>query len=173
MEGDELSSEEIAFLLSKYLDRDSSSFLELNHSRLFRDVKNDANLAPASYEKVKLFQQSLEYYSKSKERYQLKGKKRHSQFRRYQTYSPGSILAGDLAFLNHLTPMTQNGSKTVLVIIDLFSRFCGLRLQRSNSSKHTLASFEAMIGNFTQRDRYSNYRYFLCDRGYLENPDAY
>ena len=168
MEADEISSEEIAYLLSKYLDRDSSSFLELNHGRLFREVKNDANLAPASYEKVKLFQQSLEYYSKSKERYQLKGKKRHSQFRHYQNYSPGSILAGDLAFLNHLTPMTQSNSKTVLLVVDLFSRLASLRLQRSNSSKDTLASFESMIGNFTQRDQYNNYRYFLCDRGYLE-----
>ena len=141
----QLDSDEIAYLLSQFLDRESSSFLEINEGKLLRKIRADATAFPSSPTTIKDFEESLSYFSRSKAKYQLKGKKRYNAFRRYKCFSPGSMLAGDLGFLHHLTPFTKDKSKTILVICDLFSKYCKVTLQKSNSAHDTLLSFKKSI----------------------------
>ena len=119
----EKDREQIQFLLKKYLDPSSSIHLELNRSHIFRAIKNDAIARPASTATIKHFQESLSYFSRQKERYMLRGKKRHLNYRQYLSFAPETILCADLAFLHHLSPLSKSKSKTVLCLLDLFSKF--------------------------------------------------
>ena len=75
-------------------------------------------------------------------------------------------LLGDLGFIQDAANLTNSRKKTILVVIDLFSRYCQIRLQGSNTASETLSSFDSMLPHFTSRDPFSkNPTHFLCDRG--------
>ena len=91
---EEINSNEIAYILSRYLDRTSTTFLLRNEGELFRKIQKDASKYPTDLQTIKTFQQSLSYYSRMRDRQRLKGRKRYAGFRRYTSFSPGAMIAG-------------------------------------------------------------------------------
>ena len=89
-----IERDEVSYILSRYLDRHSSVYLQQNESKLFKKIKSDASMYPTDFHTIQNFKQSLSYYSRVRDRYRLKGKRRYSSFRRYTTFSPGTMLAG-------------------------------------------------------------------------------
>ena len=91
---DQINSDEIAYILSRYLDRTSTTFLLQNERELFKKIQKDASKYPTDLQTIKTFQESLSYYRRMKARQRLKGRKRYAGFRHYTSFSPGAMIAG-------------------------------------------------------------------------------
>ena len=124
----------------KYRDPDSRVFLETNLHNIYAAAKHDGDLNPVRRKDILTFQASLSTLSRLKEQRILRGRKRVLSFRKWKSYGPNNIWAGDLAFIPNIHDRSKK--HTVLVLADVFSRLCHLSLQKGNSSIETSNSLK-------------------------------
>ena len=95
MAGAPVPDEQIRDLLARYLDPTSVAHLETNERKILQSVRRDAAKYPATIPTIRYFRDSLSYYSRARERYILKGRRRYNSFRKHVSFSPESILCGE------------------------------------------------------------------------------
>ena len=149
-------------LLLRYNDPENPLHLDLSAKRIIEKLSTDGS--PVTASEIQQFKSSLEYYSMARERRLLRGKKRYLSFRPWVSFSPQSILALDLCFLYDLTTKA-NSNSTILVMLDVYSRFTRVSLQKNKSAAVTLKNFEQNLPFFTQNFPEKQYKYAATDLG--------
>jgi transposase InsO family protein len=164
---------ELPVLWSLYNDQTSKLFMQKSTKTLYDGAKEDARLYGISIASILKFKTYVEEISRQKtDKFLKKGEKRYG-FRKYRSFAPKQIISGDLCFLDSVEIRRMNKNKfIVLVLMDLFSRVCSLRLQSSAKAVDTLRSFRnSLASDFGVTEPSSkalfrdNFRLFISDRG--------
>ena len=87
--------EQLQSLLTQYLDPRSAAHLELNSQKILKELKEDSKKFPATIPTIRFFRDSLSFYSRARDRYMLRGRRRYNSFRKYVSFSPESVLCGE------------------------------------------------------------------------------
>ena len=104
----------------QFINPNSELFLETNTEKIFQGAKNDANLYPVSRDEILAFKDNLELASRNFEQRTLGNRQpRYLNYKSYISFSPRSIICGDLLFVKSLKHL---GKKTVVIslFMDIF-----------------------------------------------------
>ena len=107
-------------IYSQFINPNSDLFLETNSEKIFQAAKKDANLYPVSREEIAKFQSNLELKSRDFQQRTLGNRgPRYLNYKSYISFSPRSIIAGDLMFVKSLKHL---GKKTIVIslFMDIF-----------------------------------------------------
>jgi hypothetical protein len=164
---------ELPVLWTLYNDQTSKLFMQKSTKALYDGARKDARLYGISIASILKFKTYVEEISRQNTaKFLRKGERRYG-FRKYRSFAPKQIISGDLCFLNSVDIRKMNKNKfIILVLMDLFSRACSLRLQRSAKAVDTLRSFRnSLAADFGVTEPSSkavcrdNFRLFISDRG--------
>ena len=111
-------------IYAQFVNPTSKLFLETNTEKLFQAAKFDANLYPVSREEIQKFKENLELASRHFEQRTLGNRQpRYLNYKSYISFSPRSIICGDLMFVKSLKHL---GKKTVVIslFMDMFRFIC-------------------------------------------------
>ena len=150
-------------LVQLYRSPASNIFLTRDAQKIYDAVKNDAKLYPTSHKDILRLLQTVESNFRDRETKTLRGKRRYLSFRRWLTFSPCSILLGDLCFLPSIQGQKEK-RHVICVFMDAFSRLVFMKLQKGTTSRETLQSFEESLAFFYAND-VGKYRLFCSDKG--------
>ena len=107
-------------IYAQFRNPSSNLFLETNTEKIFQAAKTDANLYPVSRDEILAFKNNLELASRNFEQRTLGNRRpRYLNYRSYISFSPRSIICGDLLFVKSLKHL---GKKTVVIslFMDIF-----------------------------------------------------
>ena len=156
------------FLLHNFSDINSPLFGDTNINRVYHEAKSKSLTEPTTLASIKQLQSKVESLSKMKERYILRGRRRHYSHRPWLSFGPRHLLLSDLAFLKrlHVSPTQKQSHRTLFLAMDHFSRLIFLKFQKNRSSSETLKSFIQAFNFFTKGNTFKNtYKKLGCDRG--------
>lgn len=147
-----------------YKDPNSDLYLQQNTEALYQAAKREGKFLTRG--EIRTFQRSVEAQSRNFEARILRSRKRHLSFRKWLSFSPLHILAGDLLFLRKVR-RDNNKKYVVLILQDVFSKMVKLTPLNSTSSKDTLKAFEQSLIEFGSNQRIpgQGYKHLAVDRG--------
>ena len=105
----------------QFINPNSELFLETNTEKIFQAAKNDANLYPVSRDEILTFKKNLELSSRNFEQRTLGNwQPRYLNYKSYISFSPRSIICGDLLFVKSLKHLAVYGHFQVHSFIHSF-----------------------------------------------------
>ena len=164
-----MADDRIKRLIQQYKTPYSNIFLKKNTQDIFQAVKKDTELYPTRYNDILRLKNSVESIFRDRETRILRGKSRYLSYRKWITFSPCSILLGDLCFIPSIHGKSH-GQHIICVFQDAFSKLVFMKIQRSTKSEETLKSFEESL-NFFYSNNVGKYRLFCSDQGKLKHEE--
>ena len=107
-------------IYAQFINPNSDLFLETSTENIFQAAKRDANLYPVSRDEIEAFKLNLELASRNFAQRTLGNRQpRYLNYKSYISFSPRSIIAGDLMFVKSLKHL---GKKTIVIslFMDIF-----------------------------------------------------
>jgi hypothetical protein len=98
---------QLPILLELYSDPNSDLYMERSTRLLHKLAQKDGRLHGISVEAIKHFKSHVEELSRLKTARILKPWEKRYSYRRYRSFSPRSMLTGDLAFLDSMDLKSQ------------------------------------------------------------------
>ena len=150
-------------LYDNYRDPKSATFLETDPNKIYLAAKTEASHFPVSHGEITKFKETVESISRGFERRVLRARQRRLQYRSWLSYSPLDLICADLCFLPPVDKK-KGKKKTILVLLDAYSRLIHLSLLPNATSKQTIEKFEQGLRFFGANETLS-YTKFTSDRG--------
>ena len=107
-------------IYAQFINPTSDLFLETSTENIYQAAKRDANLYPVSRDEIERFKLNLELSSRDFAQRTLGNRQpRYLNYKSYISFSPRSIIAGDLMFVKSLKHL---GKKTIVIslFMDIF-----------------------------------------------------
>ena len=157
----------IETLFNNFVSPQNDQFMNLNVNDIYKSAQSDAQLFPTSFNDIHSLKNNIESISRETERRTLRGAPRKLSHRAWKSYAPQSIICADLAFIRKLST-DQNHKKKYLIVlflIDAFSRYVHLTVQKDQTSQTTLESFRDALPHLQSGNEFKSYQLCAVDRG--------
>lgn len=154
-------------LFDNFTSPESDQFMNINVQDIYNSAQNDSSLFPTTLNDIYNWKYDTDSISRATERRTLHGARRKLSHRAWKTYAPQSIICCDLAFIRRLTTDQNHKKKYVIVLflIDAFSRYVHMTVQKDQTSQTTLESFRNALPLLQSGNHLKKYQHCAIDRG--------